>query len=71
MLAFSPDISGTRFVSSLIITGRCFSMGFFAGFEKLVEERAVLVKTGKNVMNISLDVISLEIITHLGMLCDK
>lgn len=46
-------------------------MGFFAGFEKLVEERAVLVKTRKNVMNISLDVISLEIITHLGMLCDK
>lgn len=63
--------SGSRFVSSLIITGRCFSTEFFVGFEKLVEERAVLIKTRKNVMNISLDVISLEIITHLGMLCDK
>lgn len=71
MLTFSPDISGSRFVSSLIITGRCFSMEFFAAFENLVEERAVLIKTRKNVMNISLDVISLEIITHLGMLCDK
>lgn len=46
-------------------------MEFFAAFENLVEERAVLIKTRKNVMNISLDVISLEIITRLGMLCDK